>query len=87
MKGCVIKTDPRYILINLYMTIHQVWQWKMVVWHILSWDVYSYSKLYKRVTAKSYGLNRLDGTITGVQNIHWTEHNPVHIMETRQHAA
>ena len=27
-------------------------------------------KLYKRVTASSYGLNRLDGTMTNFQNIH-----------------
>jgi len=38
---------------------------------------YSYSdvnipKVHKRVTAKSYGLNRLDNTITDRQNINWS---------------
>jgi len=35
-------------------------------------------KLYKRVTAMSYGLNRLDDTMTDLQNIHWAK--------TRHHA-
>jgi len=28
-------------------------------------------KLYKRVTARSYCLNRLDETMTNLQNRHW----------------
>ena len=28
-------------------------------------------KLYKRVTARSYSLNRLDGTMTYLLNLHW----------------
>ena len=45
--------------------------------HVFSNTTYSYCqvripKLYKRVTARSCGLNRLDGTMTGLQNIHWT---------------
>jgi len=28
-------------------------------------------KLYKRVHEQSHGLNRLDGTITGLQYINW----------------
>ena len=35
-----MKTDPRY-LVNFYQTIPKVCSWKMVVRHILSWDVYS----------------------------------------------
>ena len=35
-----MKTDPRY-LVNFYQTIPKVCSWKMVVRHILSWDVHS----------------------------------------------
>jgi len=36
-----MKTDPRYLLANLYQTISKVWLLKMVVRQILSWEVYA----------------------------------------------
>jgi len=42
MIGRVMKTDPRYLLVNLYQTIPKVWLWKMVVRQILSLDVHAY---------------------------------------------
>jgi len=36
-----MKTDHRYLLVNLYQTIPKVWLWKMVVCHFLSFEVYS----------------------------------------------
>ena len=41
MKGRAMKTDPRYLLANLYQTISKVWLLKMVVRQILSWEVYA----------------------------------------------
>jgi len=32
MRGRVMKTAPRYLLVNLYQTIPKVWLSKMVVW-------------------------------------------------------
>jgi len=36
MKGRVMKTYPRYLLVNLHHTNPKVWLWKMVVWQSLS---------------------------------------------------
>jgi len=44
-------------------------------------------KLYKRVTAKTYGVSRLDGTVTDLQNIHWATLRLVYILKTRHHVA
>ena len=41
IRGRAMKTDPRYLLVNLYQTIAKVWWRKMMVWHILSCEVYS----------------------------------------------
>ena len=38
-----MKTDPRYLLVNLYQTITKLWLWKNLVRHILSSEVYSAS--------------------------------------------
>jgi len=43
-------------------------------------------KLYNHVTARSYGLNRLDDTMTDLQNIHWATLLQVYILKTRHHA-
>ena len=40
MKGRVMKTDPLYLLVDLYQTITKVCSWKMVVRQIFSLDVY-----------------------------------------------
>jgi len=36
-----------------------------------TYSVLSGHKLYNRVTPRSYGLNRLDDTMTDLRNIHW----------------
>ena len=36
-----MKTDPRYLLVNLYQTITKVWLWKTAVCHISSLGFYS----------------------------------------------
>jgi len=36
MRGRVMKTDPPYLYVDLYKTLHKVWLWKKVVRHILS---------------------------------------------------
>ena len=41
MKGRAMKTDPRYLVVTFYQTIHKVWLWKMVVCQNLSCEVYS----------------------------------------------
>jgi len=43
-------------------------------------------KLYKRVTARSYGLNRLDDTMADLQNIHYDTLRQVYILKTLHHA-
>jgi len=40
MKGRVMKTDPLYLLVDLYQTITKVCSWKMVVRQIFSLGVY-----------------------------------------------
>jgi len=39
MREHVMKTDPQYLLVNLYQTIAKVWLWKMVVRHIAMTDL------------------------------------------------
>jgi len=41
MRGRAMKTDHRYLLVNLYQTIPKVWLWKIVVCQFLSFDAYS----------------------------------------------
>jgi len=36
MKGRAMKTDPRYLVVTFYQTIHKVWWWKMAVCQNLS---------------------------------------------------
>ena len=42
MKGRVMKTDSRYLLVNLY-----VWLWRMVLWPFVSWDVSCSNELHE----------------------------------------
>ena len=41
MKGRAMKTDPRYLVVTFYQTIHKVWLWKMAVCQNLICEVYS----------------------------------------------
>ena len=56
----VMKTDPWYVLVNLYQTISKVWLWKMVVWQCLSWEVYSCIIVFERAAWGSWVSNMAD---------------------------
>ena len=44
--------DLRYLLVNLYQTIPKVWLWKMLVWQVLSGNVY-WCSLFQHVARGS----------------------------------
>ena len=57
---------------------------------ILSNKTYSHCQvnipnIYKHVSAMSCGLNRLDGTMVDLQDIHVDTLRPVYILKTRYH--
>jgi len=68
--GCARKTDPRYLLVNLYQTI-PVWLWKMVVRQCLSWEVHS-CILFERAARGSRFSNKAD-ILTEVMHLYSTE--------------
>ena len=65
-----MKTDPRY-LVNLYQTIPKVCSWKMVVRHILSWDVYS-CIMFQRAERESRIVSNMADILTEVLHLNST---------------
>jgi len=58
IRGRVMKTDPRYLLVDLCQTISKVWSWKMLVWQCLSLEVHScilFSRRCTRITMFKHG--------------------------------
>ena len=71
MKGRVTKTDPRYLLVSLYQIIPKVWLWKMVVWHILSLEMYAYI-LFRRAARGSRMVLSMADILTEVMHLYST---------------
>jgi len=69
MKMRAMKTDPRYLLVNLYQTIPKVLLWKMVVRHILSLDVNS-CILFQRAAGGSRIFSNMADILTEVRHSH-----------------
>ena len=66
-----MKTDPLYLLVNLYQTIPKVCSWKMVVRHFLSWDVYS-CILFQRAARGSRTCSNMADILSEVIHLYST---------------
>ena len=75
-KGGVMKTDPRYVLVNLYQTIPKVWLWKMVVRQLLSCEVYS-CILFQRAARGSRMFSNMADILSEVMHFRAREVWPV----------
>ena len=71
MKGRAMMTDPRYLLVNLHQTIPKVWLWKMVVRHILTWEVYS-CILFQHAARGSRIISNMADILTKVMHLYST---------------
>jgi len=60
MKWRTMKTDSRYLLVNFYQPILKVWLWKMVIRHLLSWEVYSCSLVQRAARGSRIVSNTAD---------------------------
>jgi len=71
MRGRAMKTDPRYLLVNLYQTIPKEWLWKVLVWQILSWEVHS-CILFLRAARGSRIFSNMADILTEVMHLYST---------------
>ena len=70
-EGRVMKTDPRYLLVNLYQTIPKAWLWEMVVRHTLRWKFYS-CILFQRAARGSRIFSNMADILTEVMHLYST---------------
>ena len=78
MRGRAMKTDPRYLLGNLYQTIPKVWLWKMVR-QILCWEVYSCT-LFQCVARGSRIVSNMADILTQVMHLYSTGGLMSHVL-------
>ena len=66
-----MKTNPRYLLVNLYQTIPKVWLLQMVEGHILSWEAHS-CILFQRAARGSRPVSNMADILTEVMHLYST---------------
>jgi len=72
MRGRAMKTDPQYLLVSLCHTIPKIWLRKMVMWQMLSWEVYS-RILFKCAAWGSRIFSNSADILTQVMHLYSTE--------------